>query len=355
MADQESFIGRGSSNQQSGRFEPIQLTDLEPPNFQGAHKLATEYFEDDSQSIVSKNHSPDLHFNFSLNPYRGCVHGCSYCYARPSHEYLGWGPGIDFESKIVVKRNAVALFKTWLKKRKPEQVEPVMLSGVTDCYQPIERKLEITRGCLRAAAEFQHPIQVITKNNLVCRDLDLLAELATKKLVNVAISVTSLQQSLTRKLEPRTSSPESRLKTIAKLSQAGIPVIVSVSPIIPGLNDEEIPAILKAVHERGASSAFYVMLRLPMTVQDVFVEWLEQHFPDRKSKVIGRIQSLRDGRLNSSQFGERMRGSGIWAEQIRQVFQMFTKQYGLDGKPDALRNDLFRIVSENGQHQKQLF
>lgn len=349
------FVGRGSSNQQSGRFEAHQLERVELDANSDGSKIGTQFFDDDSQTIVSRNHSPDVHFNFSLNPYRGCAHGCSYCYARPSHEYLGWGPGIDFESKIIVKRNAADLFKKWMEKRKEFEVEPVMMSGVTDCYQPCERDFKITRACLETALRYRHPIQVITKNSLVCRDLDLLAELADLNLVSVAISITTLDQSLCKVMEPRTSSPASRLATVAKLSQANVPVVVSTSPIIPGLNDEEIPNILREASVHGASFAFYVMLRLPVTVKDIFVQWLEQNFPDRKEKVLSRVQSLRDGKLNSSVFGQRMQGTGIWANQIEQMFKMFTVKYKLNQKPDKLRTDLFRKVDQAGRTQKELF
>lgn len=353
--DKKSFIGRGSSNQQTGRFEPLKLERISHDGNAHPTKIQTEYFEDDTKSVVSQNNSPDLHFSFSLNPYRGCAHGCSYCYARPSHEYLGWGPGIDFESKIVVKRNAAQLFAHWLSKRNPDQVEPVMMSGVTDCYQPCERDLKITRACLETALEYRHPIQVITKNKLICRDLDLLSALADLNLVSVAVSITTLDQSLCKVMEPRTSSPDSRLQTIATLADANVPVTVSASPIIPGLNDEEIPAILERASGHGAIAAFYVMLRLPVTVKEVFVQWLQQNFPDRKDKIISRVQSLRDGNLNSSVFGQRMRGTGIWAGQIEQMFKLFTAKHNLKRTPRQLQTNLFRKVDGSGRIQRELF
>ena len=355
MNQKRAYIGRGSSNVQPGRFEEFTLDSEFRDEQWELKKTKTEYFDDDSRSIISKNNSPDLQFNFSLNPYRGCSHGCSYCYARPTHEYLGFGPGLDFESKIIVKRNASQLFRNWLVRRSSSEIEPIMLSGVTDCYQPCEKQFRITRRCLELALEFRHPIQVITKNSLILRDIDILSELARLNLANVAISVTSLKHSLTKILEPRTSSPQARLRTIAQLADAGVPTTVSVSPVIPGINDDEIPAILETVSQNGANFAFYVILRLPVTVKDVFLEWLDQNFPDRKGKVLSRVESLRDGKLNSSVFGERMRGTGIWADQINGIFKTFARKFKLTGQPPPLRTDLFRVVNENGKHQKRLF
>ena len=354
--NKQRLVGRGSQLRTSGRFESVKLVHLSTePDAELPAKVATEFFEDASQSIVSTNNSPDLPFNFSLNPYRGCVHGCSYCYARPTHEYLGWGPGVDFESKIVVKRNAGKLFRDWLSKRQPEQIEPVMISGVTDCYQTPEKQFRVTRDCLEAALEFRHPIQIITKNKLILRDLDLLAELAQMQLVSVRISITSLDQSLIRVMEPRTSSPLARLETVAKLSEANIPTSVFLAPIIPGINDEEIPELLRQASQHGATEAGYIVLRLPLTVQEVFVNWLETHFPDRCDKVLSRIESLRDGKLNSSVFGERMKGTGVWAEQIRSMFQLFANKYKLSEEGRQLRCDLFRKTDEKGRTQGELF
>ena len=362
--DHTGVPGRGSANRQSGRFESIQhvvdADSVNDPEFidQLSQKVPTEYLEDNSQSIVSENQSPDIPFRYSLNPYRGCAHGCSYCYARPTHEYLGLGAGLDFESKIFVKRQAPQLFRDWLVEgaKKGRAVKPVMLSGVTDPYQPIERDLELTRGCLRVAAQFNQPMQVITKNHMICRDLDLFGEMAKSQLVHVAISITSLDQSLTRIMEPRTSSPSARLDAVRELSQAGVPVMVMIAPIVPSLNDSEIPSIMEAVAEAGASRIGYVMLRLPLTVETVFLEWLEQHFPDRKEKIIARVRSIRDGRLNSSVFGERMSGKGIWAEQIQNLVATFAQRYGLtfgvnyeaSRKEFPLRTDLFRVVQQDG-------
>lgn len=357
--------GRGSGLRIVGRFERIQRVDDEevindPDYFQSrGDKVATEYLDDASQTIVSENNSPDIPFRYSLNPYRGCSHGCSYCYARPTHEYLGLGPGLDFETKIVVKKEAASLFRKWLVEggRKNRVVEPVMLSGVTDCYQQAEKEFELTRRCLEVAMDFRQPMQLITKNALIRRDLDLLRSMAELKLVSAAISITTLDQSLSRVMEPRTSSPQSRLDAIRQLSDAGVPVMVMVAPIIPGINEQEIPQVLEAAAKAGAKRAGYVALRLPLTVEPVFIDWLEQHFPDRKEKVIGRVRSMRDGKLNSSNFGERMRGQGIWADQLKQLMSMFCKKHGLTiGRAaENLRTDLFRVVDGDGSVQGKLF
>ena len=366
-----NVAGRGSSLRIVSRFETVRRIDdqqvINDPEYIESlgQKVATEYFEDDSNSVVSENNSPDVPFRYSLNPYRGCSHGCTYCYARPTHEYLGLGPGLDFESKIIIKPNAAELFRKWLIEghRKGREVEPVMISGVTDCYQGCEKQFELTRRCLEVARDFRYPVQLITKNGLIRRDLDLIEELASMNLVSVAISITTLDQSLTRTMEPRTSAPQVRLDTIRQIATTACPVMVMVAPIIPGINEQEIPQVLKAAAEAGASRAGYVALRLPLTVEPVFLDWLEQHFPDRKEKVIDRIRTMRNGKMNSSKFGERMTGKGVWGEQVHQLMTMFCKRYNLDcgvsyGKPTErpkLRCDLFRLVSHDGTVQRELF
>lgn len=346
--------GRGATRNLTNRFERIDveavwddLPDDELPR--GPQKIRTEYYNDDSETIVSQNRSPDIPFRYSLNPYRGCAHGCSYCYARPSHEYLGWSAGLDFESRILVKQNAAELFRDWMKKRKPPEVEAVMLSGVTDPYQPAERNFQITRKCLEAALEYRHPIRLITKNGLIRRDLDLLQALARDQLVSVAISLTSLDQSLIRVMEPRTLSPRSRLDAMKELKAIGVPVVVMTAPIIPGLNDDEIPRLLKSAAEAGAAASALVSLRLPSSVEPVFLDWVQHHFPDRRDKIVGRIQSMRDGRMNDHQFGVRMRGTGVWADHISQLHQTFSKKYGLSGKLPPLRSDLFHVPGRETQ------
>ena len=281
-----------------------------------------EYLTDDSKSIVSENNSPDLPFRYSLNPYRGCVHSCSYCYARPTHEYLGLNAGLDFETKIVVKREAAKLLREFLAK-KSWKPECIMFSGVTDCYQPAERDFKLTRQCLEVAAECRQPVSIITKNALVIRDLDILEKLAADGLVHVFLSLTTLEPQLAREMEPRTSIPAARLRAIKLLSDTGVPTGVMVAPVIPGLNDSEVPSILEAAKDHGAQTAGYVLLRLPLTVEPVFKEWIERTQPMKSTRVLGRIQETRDGKMNSSSFGERMVGSGEIAQQIKNMFRLF--------------------------------
>ena len=339
--------GRGSAIRPPNRFERIHVEDdweqLDGDSGSpvGPRKVATEYFEDDSQSIVTENNSPDVGFRYSLNPYRGCSHGCSYCYARPTHEYFNLSAGLDFETKIFVKRRAPELLRRWLA-RPGWKVEPIILSGVTDCYQPAERELRITRGCLQVACDARQPICIITKNALVTRDLDLLQEMAAQRLVTVAISVTTLDPQLGRLMEPRTSSPLARLKALETLTRAGVPAKAMLAPVIPGLTDSEIPSILAAVRDAGAISAGYVLLRLPHSVRPVFLEWLERTHPEQQQRVESRIRGTREGRLNDPRFGTRMRGSGPLADQIHQTFSIFAHKFGLDGEHEPLNNSLFR-------------
>lgn len=344
LVSQPRHIGRGAQSRPANRFERVHFdsTELvdEAASSASSGKLATQYMPDHSQSIVSENQSPDISFRYSVNPYRGCAHGCSYCYARPTHEYLGFDAGLDFETKILVKHDAPQLFRKWLT-RPAWHCEPVMFSGVTDCYQPAEEEFRLTRACLEVALEAHQPISIVTKNARVMRDLDLLSAMAARRLVHVAISVTSLDQSLTRVMEPRTSSPRARLEAMAALAKAGIPTQVMVAPIIPGLNDHEVPAILKEAAEHGAAYASFVVLRLPQTVQPVFVDWLQTFFPDRVSRVLGRQASVRDGKLNDSTFGQRMRGTGAIAEQIGLTFRVFAERYDLRRKPQPLDCDQF--------------
>jgi DNA repair photolyase len=328
--------GRGSHLNPPNRFGgPVTIPDLEQVEHDAEYLaslnvLPTEYFPDHSRTIVTENDSPDVGFRFSVNPYRGCLHGCAYCYARPTHEYLGLNAGLDFETKLFVKHDAPDLFRDFLA-RDTWQPEVVALSGVTDPYQPVERELRLTRGCLEVAAEAQQPISIITKNALVLRDLDILAALAANRLVHANISVTTLDPALARSMEPRTSTPAARLRAVGELRRAGIPVRVLLAPVIPGLNDSEIPAILEAAAQAGAQEAAFIMLRLPLTVAPVFLEWLERTQPDRAGRIEGRIREVRGGKLNDSEFGRRMRGTGELAEQIGSLFHLFAKKHGLDG------------------------
>jgi DNA repair photolyase len=300
----------------------------------------TRYWVDTSQTIVSENDSPDVGFRYSVNAYRGCAHGCSYCYARPTHEYLGLSAGVDFESKILVKLRAPELLRNWLA-RPRWKPELIAFSGVTDCYQPCERQFRLTRQCLEVALECRQPVSIITKNALVTRDLDLLSEMASHNLVRVALSITSLRQELTRIMEPRTSSPQARLAALKTLSDAGVSTFMMVAPIIPGLNDSEVPEILRMGSEAGAQGASYVLLRLPTTVREVFFDWLDRKLPNEAEKVKSRIRSTRHGRNNSAQFGERMRGTGLIADQISQAFKVFAARYGLDKQLPPLDSSQF--------------
>lgn len=327
--------GRGSRLKPPNRFDRVHSeADFEHLEFdedvlQDLARLQTEYLPDDSRSIVSENTSPDIPFRYSANPYRGCLHGCAYCYARPFHEYLGLNAGVDFESKIYVKHKAAKLLREFLCRDK-WRCELINFSGITDCYQPAERTFRLTRQCLEVALEARQPIGIITKNALVVRDLDLLQQMAAHQLVQVNISITTLDTHLARTMEPRTSSPPARLRAIRALHAAGVPVNVMVAPIIPGLNDSEIPAILQTVAEAGARRANMTLLRLPLTVRPVFQEWLARTQPHLQEKIESRLRGCRDGELNSAKFGERMRGTGQMAEQIQQTFRLFRKKYGLD-------------------------
>jgi len=333
--------GRGASDNPVNRFESLayerdpELADDDPPSVQ------TQFFRDASKSALSKNDSPDIPFKFSLNPYRGCEHGCIYCYARPTHEYLGFSAGLDFETRIMVKEDAPDLLRDELSSRKWTP-QPIIVSGVTDPYQPIERKLELTRRCLEVFQEFRNPVAIITKNRLVARDVDILADLARDGAAQVAVSVTTLNPELARILEPRTSLPKQRLDTIRELSGAGVPVSVMMAPMTPGLNDSEIPEVLAAVSEAGAKAASYVMLRLPHAVAPLFEQWLDQHKPDAKDKILNRLRGMRGGDLYKAEFGKRMRGEGIHADQIAQLFEVASRKYGLDKTSMDLSVDAFR-------------
>lgn len=347
--------GRGSGLEPINRFDKIHvIPDYEPFEndadvVEELKRVQTLFLDDNAQSIVSENSSPDVPFRYSVNPYRGCEHGCAYCYARPYHEYLGLNAGIDFESKIFVKHQAAQLLRNWLA-RDAWNPEQIAFSGVTDCYQPCERKFELTRQCLQVCVQTRQPISIITKNALVVRDLDLIGELAQWNCVHVNISLTTLDRQLSRSLEPRTSSPEARLRTIKALSEAGIPVRVMTAPIIPGLNDSELPSLLEAAAQAGARHASFVMLRLPLTVEPVFLDWLARSEPLKRDRVVALVKSVRGGELNSAAFGERMRGTGQIADQIKQTFQLFARKYGLDRSLPKLETRHFiRPADASGQ------
>ncbi len=348
VASPAPIHGRGASANPANRFEALHIEEDPPdPNEEERPVRRTVYYRDFSRSIIARNNSPDVGFEASVNPYRGCEHGCIYCYARPTHEYLGFSSGLDFESKIMVKTDAPALLEAELSSPR-WRPEALIMSGVTDPYQPIERTLEITRGCLRVLAQFRNPVAIITKNRLVARDIDLLGELAAHQAAAVNISITSLDPKLQRILEPRTSPPSARLAAVAQLRAAGIPVGVMVAPIIPGLTDHEVPAILQAAGEAGAQFAGYTIVRLPYAVAPLFERWLEEHFPDRKEKVLGRIRHLRGGeKLNRSEFHLRMTGEGVFAEQIASLFEVGARRAGMAPRP--------RLSTESFQNAQLTF
>ena len=334
----EPIRGRGASWSPANRFEKlhVDLNDLDVVDVdleaEERPRRGTQYFRDATKSVITRNNSPDVGFETSLNPYRGCEHGCIYCYARPTHEYLGFSAGLDFESKIMVKTNAPELLRAELTSLR-WQPQTLVMSGVTDPYQPVERKLRITRGCLEVLAKFRNPVAIITKNRLVVRDIDLLRDLAAHNAVAVNISVTSLDPNLQRVLEPRTSSPQARLDAIRELRNAGIPTGAMVAPIIPGLTDHEVPRILDACAKAGAQFASYTIVRLPWAVAPLFEHWLEEHFPDRKEKVLGRIRHLRGNRLNNPQWHTRMTGEGVFAEQIASMFAVSSRRNRMCARP----------------------
>ncbi|MFA6457464.1 MAG: PA0069 family radical SAM protein [Bacteroidota bacterium] len=337
--EQSSIKGRGAGFNPDNRFESLSYEVLEE-EFDPERKITTKYFRDTTKSALAKNDSPDIGFTYDLNPYRGCEHGCVYCYARPSHEYLGFSAGLDFETKIMVKPEIHKLLEKEFRKKswKPSTIS---LSGNTDCYQPIERKLELTRRCLEVFLKYRNPVGVITKNALITRDIDILSELARKQLVTATLTITTLDKELYRSMEPRTSAPEQRLKAIETLAKAGITVGISLAPVIPGLNDSEMPAILKRASEHGATFAFYTMVRLPYAVKDLFLEWLQREYPDRAEKVINRIKEMREGKLNSSEFGKRMSGTGEIADSIAQLFELTCKKYGFNMREYRFQTEQF--------------
>ena len=332
--------GRGASGNPANRFEATHYEPDPDADEPSVAAVRTELIPDHSRSIISENDSPDIGFRFSLNPYRGCEHGCIYCYARPTHETLGFSAGLDFESKILVKYNAPELLRQKLM-HKNWQGELISMASVTDCYQPVERTLRITRGCLEVLAEFKNPVSIITKNHLITRDIDLLSELARHHAVAVFISITTLQTELIAMMEPRTSSPKRRLAAITALSQAGIPTGVLIAPVIPGLTDQQMPDILKAAAAAGATFAGYTPVRLPYAVKDLFQNWLREHKPDRAEKILNRIRSMRGGKLNDSNFATRMKGEGVFADQLETLFELSARRAGLQTHYPAMSSASF--------------
>jgi DNA repair photolyase len=344
----ERFRGRGATDNPANRFEALTLDpDPSPSDLSTADVLPlprTRFFRDTSRSIITYNDSPDLGFQASINPYRGCEHGCIYCYARPYHEYLGFSAGLDFESKILVKTDAPALLRHELEspRWKPQCIS---LSGVTDPYQPVERRLRLTRQCLEVLADCRNPVAIVTKNHLVSRDIDLLSELARHHAVLVFVSVTSLDDQLINIMEPRTSRPAARLEAIRQLTAAGIPTGLFMAPVIPGLTDHEIPAVVKAARDAGVVCAGCMPLRLPHGVADLFAQWLDRHFPNRAKKVLDQIRTMRGGNLNDSRFGHRMTGEGVIAEQIAKLFAVSCRRAGIPDRHPELSTTSFRRPS----------
>lgn len=324
----QTIRGRGSAENPANRFEKIHHVPDEEEISQGISPK-TEYYKDSSRSIIAYNDSPDVGFNAGINPYRGCEHGCVYCYARPSHEYFGLSLGLDFETKIFVKKDAPSLLRKELSS--PNwRPQTIALSGNTDPYQPAERYFQLSRECLRVLADFRNPVGIVTKNYLVTRDIDILQSLSEFDAALVAVSLTTLDPDLARAMEPRTSQPEYRLKAIQRLSDKGIPTMVLIAPVIPGLTDHEIPNIIQRAVSVGATQAGYIMLRLPYGVKDLFQNWLEARYPNKKNKVLNRIYSIRGGKLNSNEFHERMKGNGVFAEQIRKIFELACRKAGIE-------------------------
>ena len=332
--------GRGTPDNPPNRFRPIEV-EHDPEEAGDAPDPRTRYLEDSSRSILSFNDSPDVGFDVSVNPYRGCEVGCVYCYARQFHEYLGFSAGLDYETRILVKRDAPTLLRAAL--AHPSWTPQVIaLSGATDPYQPAERSLRITRGCLEVLAEARNPVGIITKRDLVRRDVDLLAPLAAIGAASVTLSVTTLDGELQRVMEPRGAAPHRRLEAVRRLSAAGIPVGINIAPVIPGLTDHEIPSILEAGAEAGAVRATFILLRLPHGIKELFEGWLERHFPERRERVLARIRETRGGRLYDSRFRVRGRGEGVYAEHIRSMFDVAASRLGFDRSFRALSVEAFR-------------
>ena len=350
-ASHRNIVGRGAAGNPKNRFERIEVHP-DPEALEDGPRPETVYLRDRSRSIIARNESPDIGFDASVNPYRGCSHGCSYCFARPTHEYPGLSAGLDFESKVLVKEEAPDLLRKQLSSPRWEP-KVLSMSGVTDPYQPVEKDLRITRGCLEVLAGFRNPVAIVTKNHLVTRDIDFLSELARHGAAMVAVSLTTLDDDLRRVMEPRTSRPARRLAAIEKLAQAGVPVGVMTAPVIPGVNDHELPDLLAAAAETGAGFAAYVPVRLPGAVRPIFEDWLERHYPERKQKVLNRIRSMRGGALNDPRFGSRMKGEGIFADHITQLFSISCRRAGIEaGRFPKLSTAAFR---RDGGAQPGLF
>jgi DNA repair photolyase len=355
MSTSDAPRGRGTALNPPNRFERVwrdgswrkEIMDAGDHFLDEETAPQTQIIFENAKTILAHNQSPDIGFDTSLNAYRGCEHGCVYCYARPTHEYLGYSSGLDFETKIVVKRNAPQLLRKELSSKnwKPRAVS---MSGVTDCYQSLERRFQLTRKCIEVFLDFRNPVVIVTKNFLVTRDVDLLCELAKFNAVSVCISLTTLDKELARSMEPRASIPSRRLAAIKKLSSAGVPVAVLVCPVVPGLTDHEIPDILKAAAQAGAKFAGYNMIQLPYANRELFESWLEAHYPTRRDKVLSKIMQVRGGKLYDADFGQRMTGTGPIAEGIKTLFKIARRQSGISERGPRLSSTSFRRTPQQG-------
>lgn len=345
--------GRGAVSSPAGRFERDRREPVDDGWDTGSADEGpgaapgTTVVEEPARSLITRNQSPDIGFNASINPYRGCEHGCIYCYARPGHAFLGLSPGLDFETRLFAKINAAALLRAELA-RPGYRSDPIAVGTVTDAWQPVERRLGLTRACIDVLARARHPMSFVTKASLVERDLDLLAPMARDGLVQAMVTITTLDAGLARLLEPRAPAPWRRLDTIRRLADAGVPVGVSLAPVIPFVNEPEIEAILDAAHAAGARHANYVVLRLPLELREVFTDWLAEHFPDRAARVMARLRDMRGGRDNDPRFGWRMKGQGAWADMIRMRVHARLQRLGVARGRPALRTDLFLPPAPQG-------
>ena len=351
--------GRGAHSNESGRFEPLARLPIDDGWGDGWERLEdlpifkTEVTRETARQIVTRNQSPDISFDRSVNPYRGCEHGCAYCFARPTHAYMGLSPGLDFESRLFAKPNAAALLEKELSKP-GYQARPMAIGTNTDPYQPIERTYRITRQVLEVLSAFQHPVAIVTKSALVTRDMDLLAPMAEKGLVRVALSVTTLERKLARAMEPRATAPAKRMEALRLLSAAGIPTAIMVAPVIPALNDHEIEKILAGAARAGAQFAGFVTLRLPLEIKDLFRDWLESHYPDRATHILSLVRAMHGGKDYDAQWNRRMRGVGPYAWTIGRRFELAAKRHGLNLNKEPLNCDLFHPPPKKGD-QLSLF
>ena len=341
--------GRGAASNRTGRFE-TQAREAEHDGWdipEEVSQIRTQLREETARSFITYNKSPDLPFDRSINPYRGCEHGCIYCFARPTHAYLGLSPGLDFETRLTVRTNAAEVLERELRHPK-YRVAPIAIGTNTDPYQPVETKRAITRACLEVLRDYNHPVAVVTKGTGILRDIDILSDMAARGLASVGISVTTLDAKIARTMEPRVPAPKKRLEVIRALSGAGIPVRAMISPVVPGLTDTEIESILDAAHEAGASRASWIMLRLPLEVAPLVEDWLREHFPDRAEKVLNRLREMHGGKLYDAQWGKRMRGEGVYAQMIATRFATAARRLGLDRPSAPLRTDVFRHPPRKG-------